>query len=355
MVIPIPISWDEFEEISLSCLRQKWTSSNLQRHGRQGQPQAGVDIYGEDDLSRFVGVQCKLTNDSITINTVEEEIVKAEEFEPPLQVYYIATTSPRDARLQKEIRLLSKRRVDIGKFPIGILFWQDLIQELIVNEQEFNKHYPQISLKGQHNNILGTRLLSLLDISYLGLNLKYYMSMILSELGQMVGEDPLQIESMCLNVEACAVVLFDNENFKEFKSLIRQFLAYVIPYALGKEERPAGWKPANDLATSIESRILSLEYKLLGKELAAFKAGQALGRWMDLESSNTKLDTVGESKLLTYIKQLSPDMVIPDEITYLMSEYHTSDSISIVHTPHRIFNLVRSMILYQEIEREIAL
>lgn len=55
MFIPVPTSWKEFEKITLSSLKIKWNSPNLTLHGRQGQLQNGVDIYGDDYLGRFVG------------------------------------------------------------------------------------------------------------------------------------------------------------------------------------------------------------------------------------------------------------------------------------------------------------
>ena len=73
---PPPKDWSEFESITLSSLKIKWKSPNLTKHGRQGQAQAGVDIYGEDDLGRFVGVQCKLTTErpSSIRRGVQEEL-----------------------------------------------------------------------------------------------------------------------------------------------------------------------------------------------------------------------------------------------------------------------------------------
>ena len=70
--LPTPKSWDEFEEITLDALRIKWDSPNLQRHGRQGQPQAGVDVYGDDNLSQAAGVQCKKYDTDLTLKIIED-------------------------------------------------------------------------------------------------------------------------------------------------------------------------------------------------------------------------------------------------------------------------------------------
>lgn len=44
--VPSPKSWDEFEEITLSAAKLRWNSTDFYRHGRQGQKQDGVDIWG---------------------------------------------------------------------------------------------------------------------------------------------------------------------------------------------------------------------------------------------------------------------------------------------------------------------
>ncbi|WP_395664429.1 hypothetical protein [Methylocella sp.] len=46
LVLPPPGSWDEFEESALSAAKLRWNSTDLYRHGRQGQRQDGVDIFG---------------------------------------------------------------------------------------------------------------------------------------------------------------------------------------------------------------------------------------------------------------------------------------------------------------------
>lgn len=51
--LPKPSGWDEFEDICLSSFKLRWGSPNLARHGRQGQEQNGVDIYGQDNLQRL--------------------------------------------------------------------------------------------------------------------------------------------------------------------------------------------------------------------------------------------------------------------------------------------------------------
>jgi hypothetical protein len=141
--LPPPTSWDEFEEICKSAFSLRWANPNLARHGRQGQKQDGVDIYGIDSLQNFVGVQCKNTTTSISEKIVDGECLKAEKFEPTLTALYIATTADRDVNIQAYARQLSAERRKANKFPVDVVFWQDIIHDLSRDELPIRQHYPQ--------------------------------------------------------------------------------------------------------------------------------------------------------------------------------------------------------------------
>jgi hypothetical protein len=141
--IPPPKSWDEFEDIVLSAAKLRWSSTEFYRHGRQGQRQQGVDIYGDDAEGRRLGIQGKNSVAGVSERTIVEEIVNAESFEPPRDALYIATTAKRDATIQKVLREISAGRRAQGKFSVGILFWDDIVQDLARDESEFFKHFPQ--------------------------------------------------------------------------------------------------------------------------------------------------------------------------------------------------------------------
>jgi hypothetical protein len=144
MNIPHPNGWEEFEDIVKSALEQKWQTSDLTMHGRQGQKQNGIDIYGSDDHGRLVGIQCKLTVNSIDESIINAEICNAENFEPKILSLYIATTSPTDVKLQHYVRLISFHRLKQNKFTVGILFWKDIIQDLTKDINAVKRHYPQL-------------------------------------------------------------------------------------------------------------------------------------------------------------------------------------------------------------------
>src|ERR1700722_13837488 len=59
MELPKPKLWQEFEIIVRDAQALRWNSTSLQKNGRPGQRQSGVDIYGPDEIGRPVGIQCK--------------------------------------------------------------------------------------------------------------------------------------------------------------------------------------------------------------------------------------------------------------------------------------------------------
>jgi hypothetical protein len=91
-------------------MKLAWTTSRLQKNGRPGQAQDGVDIHGADDLERPVAIQCKRTVAAPSIKLIREEIVAAEGFVPQPITLHIATTADPDSTLQQAVRILSAER-----------------------------------------------------------------------------------------------------------------------------------------------------------------------------------------------------------------------------------------------------
>jgi len=58
--IPKPKNWQDFERAMWVLARSEWNDPNAQRHGRQGQSQHGVDIFGQrNGNGTWIGIQCK--------------------------------------------------------------------------------------------------------------------------------------------------------------------------------------------------------------------------------------------------------------------------------------------------------
>ncbi|MDY7229841.1 hypothetical protein [Hyalangium rubrum] len=133
-------------------LRERWRTPNVTRNGRNGQKQYGVDIYGSAahlPHGGLAGAQCKNT-DTLSFAVVEECVSDAEAFEPKIAELLVCTTAPRDANVQREVRLLDQKRAQAGQFRVHLLCWEDLSLELAGHPRLLAKHFPAWSrLDGQ--------------------------------------------------------------------------------------------------------------------------------------------------------------------------------------------------------------
>lgn len=139
---PAPKSEDEWEEIVLDAMRLRWGDPDARRNGRRGQRQNGVDIYGRYTIkNENVGAQAK-NSETITESVIENEILKAEAFLPSLDRYYLVLSGPRDSGLEEQVRLLSESRITKGQFPIEVIFFDDICQEICARPDLVVKHWP---------------------------------------------------------------------------------------------------------------------------------------------------------------------------------------------------------------------
>ena len=47
--LPPPRDWQVFEDLCCKLWRRLWNDPNAQKHGRAGQKQHGVDVFGQPD------------------------------------------------------------------------------------------------------------------------------------------------------------------------------------------------------------------------------------------------------------------------------------------------------------------
>jgi len=126
---PKPKSEDEFEDIVLDALKQRWKAPNASRNGRRGQGQHGVDIYGKPEHlgGKYAGAQCKNTETS-TFKMVKDEVEKAKAFTPALSEFYFVVSADRDAQLQREVREYFDKEPE--SFEVVLLFWDDVTGDI---------------------------------------------------------------------------------------------------------------------------------------------------------------------------------------------------------------------------------
>jgi tetratricopeptide (TPR) repeat protein len=166
-----PKAWDKFEDLCWALFCAEWGDGNAQKNGRQGQAQAGVDVFGHNHAQGggLWGVQCKLkhsaTGSKLSQPEIEAELAKADSFEPKLDHWIMATTSPNDAALQTWARKHSATRTNSGLCPVTLYFW-DSIEQLMfahpaVAERFYPEHFAHFGHFGQRNQPLHLPALSL--------------------------------------------------------------------------------------------------------------------------------------------------------------------------------------------------
>jgi len=138
--IPIPTSDEEFETITLEYAKLEY-GKHAQKYGRKGQKQHGVDIC-TNNKSLEVAIQCKNVK-KLTENIIDGELVKLKNYPREINKYIVATTAPRNNKIQDYIYAKSDEYV----FSIYVLYWDEITSKLAENFEVFNKTFPQIQIK----------------------------------------------------------------------------------------------------------------------------------------------------------------------------------------------------------------
>ncbi len=142
--IPPPKDWQAFERHMRDLLEADW-GPPVEMHGRSGQPQRGVDIYGRPNGGKdWHGVQCKqkdgLCDAAVTGLELREEVKKAEKFKPKLGHFILATTGPRDVKVQAVARELTSAKR--APFSVQVMFWDDVLALYNQHPEVLERHYP---------------------------------------------------------------------------------------------------------------------------------------------------------------------------------------------------------------------
>lgn len=247
MDLPKPKNWQSFEKITKDAIALKWNSPNLQLNGRLGQKQSGVDIFGHDHIGRYCGIQCKLTTKELTEALINEEIENAEAFEPALNSLFVATTAQHDATLQKSVRVISETRSKLGKFAVGILYWDEIVSGLAINPSILSSHFPGVQIQKIENR---HRLIAAAELGYFGGGLAKQFELVFSEFGWMANEDPYRIKVHTESVSQNASILLEESVGKEMRKLCEQIISMTFE---SKEENR--FQNALILAKRLSSKV----------------------------------------------------------------------------------------------------
>ena len=127
-----------FKELCLAVLKRHWNRPGLDRFGKKGEEQFGVDIFDIWGESPMYGAQCKLKESTKSLEPAEirKEVEKAEGFPAKLDHYAIMTTGKVSGNAQLTIQQINQEHRAAGSFIVELFTW-DKITKLL-------RQYPEI-------------------------------------------------------------------------------------------------------------------------------------------------------------------------------------------------------------------
>ena len=130
--IPPFSDWEPFERFCRDLWSRIWENPELQRHGRRGQAQIGVDVFGhiKRQPGNLGGIQCKkcdaIADNSLTVAELQKIVADAKKFTPALREFVVAYTGKSDAKLQNEARRLTELNRAENLFSVRVCSWDDI-------------------------------------------------------------------------------------------------------------------------------------------------------------------------------------------------------------------------------------
>lgn len=301
MELPRPTNWQEFERITRDAMALKWASPNLTLHGRQGQEQNGVDIYGADDLGRMTGIQCKRYAGPLRFSVVEDEVANAEKFDGFLATLYVATTADTDAPLQARVRALSVERSAKRLFGVGLLFWDDIVAGLVRNHQVFAAHFPQFRLPPLNSQTQAPGKLAAIHLGYYGRWLTEFLDLAFGDMAMLAQQDPYEFQGILRVIGSAAVVAppAETKQLLEWLSLTDDIL-----FGTGGSR---DYAEAKFLAKRVEDRVKVLPSILSGADEADFvELGMSLGA---IYHSEADFSRAASERVFRQVSVLFPDAI----------------------------------------------
>jgi transcription elongation GreA/GreB family factor len=137
-----PTSEDRFEELCLALMKRHWSRKGLERFGKRGERQFGVDILDTLGESPLYAAQCKLKEQWKTLepSEIETEVNKAKTFPSKLDHYVILTSAKVSTAAQLTVQAINQQHRAAGLFTVEVYHWNrltDLIRQYPEIEQEF--------------------------------------------------------------------------------------------------------------------------------------------------------------------------------------------------------------------------
>jgi len=121
-----------FEDFCLALAREIWARPLLERFGRRGQRQYGVDLFDTGAEQPRLAFQCKHhdLNTTLPVKELRMEVAKALKFPEKIDEYIVLTTAKKGTEAELELSALNNAHRITAAFRIRLLTWEQ-IQPLI--------------------------------------------------------------------------------------------------------------------------------------------------------------------------------------------------------------------------------
>lgn len=140
--VPIPKSAAEFEEICADLWREEWNDPHIQRIGRLGQRQDGLDIFSDPRGGPRRAIQCKSCEPRLFTYATVDDIVEKVKGSPllPIEELVIATTAPRSTTVQKHVDEIREQHRKACLFDVWVCAWEDIETLLQRHQGVLHRH-----------------------------------------------------------------------------------------------------------------------------------------------------------------------------------------------------------------------
>jgi len=277
-----PEDWQDFERLCFELWKEIWKDPETQRNGRQGQPQCGVDIYGNPGGKvKWHGIQCKQVSNSLTEEVIRQEVKKAMDFTPALSKYIIATTGNRSADIQRIARHINEENESRGLFPVTVLGWEDIVERLYEYPNVLNRWYGEDYREVEPEFICGYNPFTIC------------IEVIPALDGRVVASILNDFEE-CVLSEKCEAVLYEEPNdtklkqessISNSKSKILDHINEVLSNPSGAFQHIVKWEMVNNCSKTKEEVYLSTSGSHLLLRMCTYHKGLELHDCASVELS----------------------------------------------------------------------
>ncbi len=142
--LPPPSNWQDFESLCVDLWREEWKDTTIQRNGRSGQTQNGVDIVGRPDKNVWGGIQCKCIPEGSVLSESDliSEVAKAKNFYPSLSLFIVANTGLKDVHLENAARSMVTTNSRGGHLDVVVYSWADICSLMHRHTTVAQTHFP---------------------------------------------------------------------------------------------------------------------------------------------------------------------------------------------------------------------